>query len=236
MAYGYRRLTRKARHLIRHMRHTKHASVQDQQIHELRHEVSRTHGFRGPKKGPKPGEAGHWRPLTRKAKQLLTRLRKAKVWSVQKQLVNELAREIENGRRRVDRVRQSAARGRDHVKAGGKRVREGAKRTRRAGTRFRGHVKNGQEKLLARAERKQAERENRGPRKPRTRIGTRLRAGTDRARKRVRTRRRTRPVSRTPAPLRPSPARMQYRAPRTLRAPAPVRVPRVRIRRPARSR
>ena len=163
MARGYKRLTRKARHLIRHLKRTKHASVQDQMIHELKHEVSRTHGFRGPKKGPRPGDAGHWRPLTRKGKQILTRLRKAKVWSVQKQLVNELAKEIERGRRAVDRARQAALRARARAAAAGRRVRAGAKRTGRGAVRFRKTVNRRQERLLTRAERRQAER---GPRKP----------------------------------------------------------------------
>src|SRR5260370_29086656 len=109
---GYRRLTRKARHIIRHLRRTKHASVQRQMLHELRHEVSRTHGYRGPREAPDPGEAGRWRPLTRKAKQLLTRLRKAKVWSVHRQVVNELARKIGRGKRLPDRLPRAAAPGR----------------------------------------------------------------------------------------------------------------------------
>lgn len=105
---GYKRLTRKARHIIRHLPRIKFAAVQDQAIHELKHEVSRTHGFKGPGKAPDRSKAGHWRPLTRKAKQMLTRLRKAKVWSMQKQLVNELAREMERGRRLADRARVRA--------------------------------------------------------------------------------------------------------------------------------
>jgi hypothetical protein len=152
MATGYKRLTRKARHIIRHLKRTKHASVQDQMIHELRHEVSRTHGFKGPGKAPGAGNAGHWRPLTHKAKQMLTRLRKAKVWSVQKQLVNELAREMERGKRVADRARA-------RTQAAAKRVRAGAARTRQAGSRFRATVNRGQERVLTRAERKQAERE-----------------------------------------------------------------------------
>ena len=156
MARGYKRLTRKARHVIRHLRRTKHASVQDQMIHELRHEVSRTHGFKGPGKAPDRSKAGHWRPLTRKAKQMLTRLRKAKVWSVQKQIVNELAREIERGRRVADRARQAAVRARNRAQAAAKRV------SVRAG-RFRETASRGQERLLARAERKQAGREKRHP-------------------------------------------------------------------------
>ena len=149
MAAGYKRLTRKARHIIRHLPRIKHASVQDQAVHELRHEVSRTHGFKGPGKAPGRSEAGQWRPLSRKAKHLLTRLRKAKVWGMQKRLVNELAEEIKRGRS-IERVRSVA--------------RAAAARTRRAGGRFRETVNRGQERLLTRAERKQAEREKRGPR------------------------------------------------------------------------
>ena len=99
--------------------------------------------------------AGHWRPLTRKAKQMLTRLRKAKVWSVQKQIVNELAKEIEHGRRVADRARLAAVRARARAQAAAKRVRA------RAG-RFRKTVNRGQERLLTRAERRQAGREK-GP-------------------------------------------------------------------------
>lgn len=238
--HGYKRLTRKARHLIRHLKRTRHASVQDQMVHELRHEVSRTHGFRGPKKAPDPGKAGRWRPLTRKAKQLLTRLRKAKVWRVQKQLVTELAREIERGRRRIDRARQAAVRGRARVRAGGGRVRAGAQRTRRAGARFRGRVRNGQEKLLTRAERKQAEREKRGPRKPGAvrRLRGAAQASARRARRRIRATWRYRHPGRarrtTPAPLRPRTARAQAPSVRPLR---PVRAPRApRVRRSPRAR
>jgi len=247
---GYKRLTRKARHLIRHLKRTKHASVQDQMVHELRHEVSRTHGFRGPKNGPKPGAAGHWRPLTRKAKQMLTRLRKAKVWSVQKQLVNELAREIERGRRVADRVREKARRARQKTGAAAARARNGARRAGRTargaarGTRngwnrtrphaaraaraFRVTVNRGQERLLTRAERRAAQR---GPRKP-GRIRKSVRSARDGARRRLRSRRR--PVQRrTPPSLRPRPARVQNRTGRVPRPPRTRRAPRPR---PARTR
>lgn len=166
MAHGYKRLTRKAKHIIRNLKRTKHSSVQKQYLHELRHEVSRTHGFRGPKTAPDLGKPGRWRPPTRKAKQLLTRLRKTKVWSAQKQLVTELARELEKGRRLTDRAREKARRARRRARNAAKRARSGYQRTRQTGRRFRERVKNGQEKLLTRAERRQAEREKRGLRKP----------------------------------------------------------------------
>jgi hypothetical protein len=245
MARGYKRLTRKARHIIRHLRRTKHASVQDQMVHELRHEVSRTHGFRGPGKAPDRSKAGNWRPLTRKAKQMLTRLRKAKVWSVQKQIVNELAREMERGRRVADRARQAVLRARARAEAAGRRVRAGAERTvrasrtagrrtrngwnharphaARAGRKFRATVNRGQERLLARAERQQAGRQKRGP----GRIRRSVRSARDNARRRLRSRQQPRR-----APSRPRPRPLQYRAPRTPRAPRP---PRTR-RRPARTR
>jgi len=233
--HGYKRLTRKARHLIRHLKRTNHASVQDQMVHELRHEVSRTHGFRGPRKAPDLGKAGRWRPLTRRAKQILTRLRKAKVWQVQKQLVTELSREIERGRRRVDRVRKAAKRGRARVRTGGRRVRGGVQRTRRAGTRFRGAVSRGQEKLLTRAERKQAAREKSGRPARGAAAAGRVRLAALRLNGRVRdlgrgrsARRRVRLVlpDRLPAPARgPRPARVQSPSVRPLR---PARPPRVR--------
>lgn len=220
MARGYKRLTRKARHVIRHLRRTKHASVQDQMIHELKHEVSRTHGFKGPGKAPDHSKAGHWRPLTRKAKQMLTRLRKAKVWSVQKQIVNELAREIEHGRRIAQRVQELARRARERAEAAAERVRAGAERAERAartagrktrsgwnrarphaaraGRKFRATVNRGQERLLTRTERKQAGREK----DPRIRgRGQRLRVMADTALFRMR----KRTPARRKAPPRPVP-------------------------------
>ena len=210
MARGYKRLTRKARHIIRHLPRIKFAAVQDQAIHELKHEVSRTHGFKGPKKGPSAATAGHWRPLTRKAKKILGRLRKAKVWSMQKQLVNELAKEIERGKRAAERVKRAAAAARGR----GRQARQA--------------VNRGQEKLLTRAERKQAQR---GPRKP-GRFRQSVRSARDNTRRRLRARR---PRRQAPAPLRPRPARAQNRIPRAPRPPRPrpARTPRPR---PARTR
>jgi hypothetical protein len=231
---GYKRLTRKARHLIRHLKRTKHASVQDHMVHELRHEVSRTHGFRGPKKGPSASSAGHWRPPTRKAKQILTRLRKAKVWSVQKQLVNELAKEIEHGRRLADRARDRAEAAADRMRAraarakragravgrtaraAGRKTRNGWNRARphaaRAGRKFRSTVNRGQEKVLTRAERKAAERAKRGP----GRIRQSVRSARENTRRRFRTRRAPR---RAPSPLRPRPTQARNHAPRPTRTP-----------------
>lgn len=199
MATGYKRLTRKARHIIRHLPRIKHASVQDQAVHELRHEVSRTHGFKGPGKAPGRSEAGQWRPLSRKAKHLLTRLRKAKVWGMQKRLVNELAEEIKRGRS-IERVRSAA--------------RAAAARANRVGGRFRETANRGQERLLTRAERKQAEREKRGPREV---PGLRL----SRARAALR-----RPGRRAPGMPRPAPVLSRPER------EGPVRIP-VRERRPA---
>lgn len=240
---GYKRLTRKARHLIRHLRRTRHASVQDQMIHELRHEVSRTHGFHGPKKAPERSSAGHWRPLTRRAKQMLTRLRKAKVWSVQKQIVNELAREIERGRRMADRARERARGAAKRVRAGyersGRASRAAGRGARKAWNTARPRVSKAQERMLARAERRQGEREA-GKRKPaltaRARRAVRDRAGRIRgsAGSRLRSLRRTRVPGRKPGPVPSRPVR-------ALPRPAPVRprAPRVRAARsprPARAR
>lgn len=108
MANGYKRLSRKARHLIRSLKRTKHASVQRTMVNELQHEIHRHWGSRKKATQYATGNPGHWRPLTHRAKQLLTRLRKAKVWSVQKQIVRELVREMERGRRRAAQAAKRA--------------------------------------------------------------------------------------------------------------------------------
>jgi hypothetical protein len=128
MAKGYRRLSFRARHLIRQLRHTRSAVLQRLHLHELRHAISRKHGFRGPKKTPDLGKAGHFRPLTRKARQLLTRLRKARVWSVQKNIVNVLEKEIERGRYLRERIRGHPA-----VQRAGRAVRAAGRGARRTG-------------------------------------------------------------------------------------------------------
>jgi hypothetical protein len=233
---GYKRLTRKARHVIRHLRRTKHASVQDQMVHELRHEVSRTHGFSGPKKAPDRSGAGMWRPLTRKAKKILSRLRRAKVWSVQKQLVNELAREIEHGRRLAERARERARRAAARVRAARRRTARAGRATARG----------------ARAVGRGARKAGRGARKAGqvarphvTRAGRAVRSGVRKAhephlrRAEARADRRAQ-ERRTRGPQSPPPrGRLAPGGPRTPR-PVRTRSPRVprrpRIRRPARAR
>jgi hypothetical protein len=221
MATGYHRLSRKARHLIRQLRRTKNAALQRLHLHELRHAISRRHGFGGPGKMPDLGKAGRFRPLTRRAKQLLTRLRRSRVWSIQKQLVNELVREIEKGRYLRERVARS-------------RPARAARRARQKGREFRRGVQRAQERHLARAERRQGERE-RGTRKPplaarARRKGREVLGGTrDRIRSwRSRRAGQARP-QRSPRPAPPRPVRVPRPSPVRPRArfraarPAPVR-------------
>ena len=220
--HGYKRLTRKARHLIRHLRRSKHASVQRVMVAELRHEIDRR-WWRKPRqvKMPDLGRQGHWRPLTWRAKRLLTRLRKAKVWQVQRQLVNELAREIECGRRLAERIRRAAERARARAEAIAKRLRAAAVRARRAGGWIRHAVSRGQERLLARAERKLAEREKSGRPGRAWQFRRAVRENAEHARRRFRARRGYRRV-RQSLPARAS----APRAPRAPRWNRPVRAPR----------
>jgi hypothetical protein len=230
VARDYKRLSRKARHLIRRLRHAKFRSEQQALHHELQHEINRRWGSRRKARPVVPGHPGRHRPLTRRAKQILSRLRKTKVWSAQRRLLDELAREMEYGKRLAERARKAAATARKKAKAAAKRTRRGAKRTwnraapatARAARATRRTVNKGQERLLTRAERKQA---GRGPRKPR------LRDGWNRATRRLRRRNRQVPrpvpVTRTPAPARRAPRlNRPVRAPRSSRprrAPARTR-------------
>lgn len=135
MASGYKRLSRKARHLIHHLKRSKHASVQNTMVHELQHEINRHWGSRRQPRRHNPGNAGQWRPLTRRAKQLLTRLRKTKVWSVQKQLVREIIREIERGKRLAERIRKARP-----VRTGRRVARASGRAARAAGRKARPHL------------------------------------------------------------------------------------------------
>jgi hypothetical protein len=100
MAFDYRRLSRRARHLMRRLKRTKHASVQQVTVHELNNEIHRRRFGRAARTAePAAARLGHWRPLTRRAKKLLTQLGRAKVWVIQRRLVKELVTEMENGRR-----------------------------------------------------------------------------------------------------------------------------------------
>jgi hypothetical protein len=94
------------------VRRARHASVQDTAVHDLQREIDRKHGFlrfgRRKAASVRPGATGHWRPVTHRAKRILAQLRKTKVWRLQKQLVRELAAELRNGRRRIDKIRARA--------------------------------------------------------------------------------------------------------------------------------
>jgi len=100
MASDYRRLSRRARHLMRRLKRTKHASVQQVTVHELNNEIHRRRFGRAARTAePAAARLGHWRPLTHRAKKLLIQLGRAKVWVVQRRLVKELVAEMEHGRR-----------------------------------------------------------------------------------------------------------------------------------------
>jgi hypothetical protein len=244
MARGYKRLSFRARHLLRQLGKAKNVTLQRLNLHELRHAISRKHGFKGPKKAPNPGKAGLYQRLSGKARHLVRRLRHSRTWQVQKQSVTELEREVERGaqiaqarearrQRREDRIDRAYER----AKRVAERVQKAAKRTGRAagaagrkgwdrarphvasaGRKFRGTVNRGQERLLTRAERKQRDRAKRGP----GRIRRSVRSARDGARRRFR------PNRQQPrrAPLRPRPARVQIGPPRPSRPPRPPRAAR----------
>jgi hypothetical protein len=219
-----KRMSFRARRLIRHLRRSGYASVQDVTLHEIRRDVHRRHGLKAPKT---PDVSGHGqrRPLTRRAKRILARLRSARMWNVKKHLIAELAREMKHGQRLADRLRQAA-----------QRVRDRARRARDRARKIRGAVSRAQEGMIARAERRAAERAKRGPRQPgrvrqRARsLRTRTRTAVTGFRDRMRPGRSRRPRPANgwhPAP-RTIPAQMTRRPPRSraLRSPRPVRAPR----------
>lgn len=116
----FKRHSRKTRHLIHRLRRSKHASVQHTLVNELSSSVHKHWGRSGRAPQIPVGPAGHWRPLTHRAKRLLTSLRRSKVWSVQKQLIAELIHDMQRAQRRIDRVRKSQA---------ARQARQAAKRT-----------------------------------------------------------------------------------------------------------
>ena len=96
MARDFKRHSRKARHLMRRLRHEKHGAVQRMMAHELTTKSTAAAGDGLSAPLPRSlGLPGQYRPLTRRAKQILTRLRKTKVWSAQKRLLAEA--EAEDG-------------------------------------------------------------------------------------------------------------------------------------------
>ena len=126
MADKMRRHSRRARHLMKTLRRSKHASTQDMAAHELVREIDRRHGFLrlGKQRGasPRPGMPGHWRPMTHRARRILAQLRKTKVWRLQKQLVRELQKELVIGRRAIDKARDRARRAAWRAKRAGHRT------------------------------------------------------------------------------------------------------------------
>ena len=163
-----KRVTWRQRRLIRHLSRSRHASVQDAAVHELHRSMRRSHGL-FPPKAPGISSHGTYRPLTRRAKSLLSRLKGARQWSVKKNILGELAREMKNGKRLIDRVKEKAQRAAARAERAMERAGRAASRAGRAVTRKDGAVRRrviaGQERLLSRAERKQGERLA-GKRKP----------------------------------------------------------------------
>ena len=182
MARGYKRLSRKAQHLIRRLKRASSRSVQ-QAIHPRAPRMRSTGAAgSGPEEGPRPrGTPAVHRPLTRKAKQILSRLRKTKV------VVGAEAAPGGTGTR--DGARQAPRRAGKRDRGAGTQEGEAGRETdpqrrqarpghrqadlepRRPGTaRAAGKAaqaaSRAQEPLLTRHERKQAERAKRGPRTP----------------------------------------------------------------------
>lgn len=218
MARGYHRLSFRARHLARQLGKAKNITLQRLHLHELRHAISRKHGFRGPKGKPELGRPGMYQRLSRKARQLLRRLRHSRSWQVQKQTVNELEREVEHG----ERIAVARA-GRQERRA--ERAAKAARAVKERGTQFRTWAQRTQEPALQRAERHQAEREA-GKRRPP--LGARVRRKGRETARNLRDRVRPSRSGRSPQarPQRsPQPARAS--SPRPLRTSAPAPGPRV---------
>jgi hypothetical protein len=209
MATGHKRLSFRAKRTARQLRRSRNVNVQRTHLHELRHAISRKHGFRGPKKAPKPGAAGRYQRLSGNARHLIRRLLHSRDWSVQKQTVNELAREVDRGAQRAEAREARRARREERLE-----------RARQRGRQFRGWAQRRQEPALVRAERRHAERK----------AGTRKPALSDRARARVRS---WRQRGTRPDPLR-QPARTRPSRPVSAARPTPAR--NVMLRRPVRLR
>ena len=173
MARGYKRLSFRARHLLRQLSKAKNITLQRLNLHELRHAISRKHGFKGPKKAPGLGTPGLYQRLSGKARHLMRRLRHSRTWQVQKQSVTELEREVERGARvaqakenrreareeRIDRMieraKRAAGRGRKAGAAASRGVRAAGRKFR---TWAREKQRPGMEKVITRAGRKSRQR------------------------------------------------------------------------------
>jgi hypothetical protein len=106
------RITLRARHIIRTLQRAKHSSVQRVAVNELTHEVDRRYTA---KRAPAMdvGSTGFWVKLSPRARHALRRLRAARNWKVQRQLVNEVRHEVHRSERRAElrlRIQQAARR------------------------------------------------------------------------------------------------------------------------------
>jgi hypothetical protein len=158
MRTGYHRLSFRARHVLRQLGNARNIALQRLHLHELRHAISRKHGFRGPKHKPDLGAPGLYHRLSGRARHLIRRLRRSQQWSVQKQTVTELEREVGRGARAAE-AREAR---RQRMAERAERM---AKRTRERGRQFRQWAQRKQELALVRAERRQRGREA-GTRRP----------------------------------------------------------------------
>lgn len=226
MAHGYRRLSFRARHIVRQLRKARNVALQRMHLHELRHAIARKHGFRGPKKAPDPGTPGMYQRLSRRGRHLLRRLRGSREWAVQKRTVAELGHEVERGARIAERREQRQARAQLRAERRAQRAANAAARARAAGARLRQRIAQAQERPLARAERRQRERQA-GTRKPP--LSTRGRRKVRDAGRRLRARIRPRRAPQAPRQIRPAPVRAARPAvtarPRPARRLRPVRRP-----------
>jgi hypothetical protein len=137
-ATPHRRLSLRARHLIRTILRTRHSTVQRVAISELAGEVNRHHTTR---RTPvlTPGETGIWVRHSAKLRHVMSRLRYARNWKVQQQLVREATHEIVEAEVRAERwlrFQQAMRRHGNRVVRAGRwtvrRVRAGGTRVRQA--------------------------------------------------------------------------------------------------------
>ena len=231
----------RGRHLIRQVLRNKNQNVRRSAFNELTSHLSRRHGRKIPVVPLALRVPGEHRPLTRKARHLLRHLRQARTWTVTRRLLAELHREIEQRNRRgraLRAVRSGTRRVKGRAQATGRAARTAGRGMAQAGRWTRRTASRAQEPGIARAERKQAEREKGTRRPPLTvRAARTVRENAERGRRRFRARRRygraARPrlaarASRPPRALRPAALRVRNLTPRTRTPRAPRRMARPR--------
>jgi hypothetical protein len=179
MAKGYHRLSFRARHILRQLGKAKNITLQKLHLHELRHAISRRHGFRGPKKAPQPGTPGLYQRPSRKLRHLIRRLRHSRTWAVQKRTVTEMESEV--GRAEAIARAKEARRARAEQRRIDREARRAAGRPGKA----REWVQRKHEPLLTRAERRQADRKRNGYRGPFRSARAHRRWGRQNARRQV---------------------------------------------------